>query len=115
MKLHAFKNNRAITLAQARIEREETRTAFRARLERVKADLSARSIGSRVAERIGEEAVEVLDYTFDVARDSKGIIAGTLAALVLWLFRNPIIGWAEGLFGSDGKQKECEDDDRSED
>jgi hypothetical protein len=114
MKPRAFKNDRAITLSQARLARDETRAAFQARLEQVKADLSAKSIGGRVAERIGEEAVDAIDYTFDIARDSKGIIAGTLAALVLWLFRNPIIEWAEGLFTDDaGEEKDSEDDDRS--
>lgn len=96
-----FPPDRAITLVQARVERDETRTAFQARLEQVKADLSARGIGGRLADRLGEEAVEAIDYTMDVARDSKGIIAGTLVAIMLWLFRNPIISWAEGLFTDD--------------
>jgi len=103
---------RASHVARAKAERDAARAAFLARLEQVKADLSARSVGSRVAERIGEEAVGAIDYTMDVARDSKGIIAGTVAAIVLWLFRNPLIAWAEGLFGDDGEEKDSDDDDR---
>lgn len=88
-----------MSVAQARAVRDNARAAFNARLEQVKFDLSARSIGERVAGKIGEEAFDALDYTLDVARDSKGIIAGTLAAVVLWLFRNPIIAWVERLLG----------------
>lgn len=97
--------NRAGHHTQARVARDAARAAFEARLEQVKADLSARGIGTRVADRIGGEAVDLIDYTADVVRDSKGIIAGTLAALMLWLFRNPIIAWAEGLFSDDGGEE----------
>lgn len=98
--------NRAGHHTQARVARDKARAAFDARLKQVKADLSARGIGERVADRIGGEAIDIIDYAADVARDSKGIIAGTLAALVLWLFRNPIIAWAEGLFSDEGEEKE---------
>lgn len=94
-------NGRAGHVTRAKELRDAARAAFHERLGQVKADLSARGVGSRMADRIGEEAIGAIDYTLDVARDSKGIIAGTLAALVLWLFRNPIIEWAEGLFGDD--------------
>ncbi|HEX7929555.1 MAG TPA: hypothetical protein VF470_01415 [Sphingomicrobium sp.] len=108
--------SRSLTLNQTRVARDAAKTAFHTRLEQVKADLAARSIGGRVADKLGEEAVDALDYTVDVARDSKGIIAGTLAAIVLWLFRNPIIAWAEGLFNDEtGEEEESENDDRSED
>lgn len=107
--------DRALSLTQARVSRDAARTAFHTRLEQVKTDLAARGVGGRVADRIGEEAVDALDYTMDVARDSKGIIAGTLAAIVLWLFRNPIIAWAEGLFDDDLNEKDSDDDDRAQD
>ncbi len=105
--------DRALSLNQARLSRDAARAAFHARLEQVKADLAARGVGGRVADKIGEEAVDALDYTMDIARDSKGIIAGTLAAIMLWLFRNPIIAWAEGLFDDDA-EKDSDDDDRAE-
>lgn len=108
--------DRALSLTQARVSRDAARAAFHTRLEQVKTDLAARGVGGRVADRIGEEAVDALDYTMDIARDSKGIIAGTLAAIMLWLFRNPIIAWAEGLFSEeDVKEKDSDDDDRAED
>lgn len=108
-------SSRSLTLSQARVARDAAKTAFNTRLEQVKADLAVRSIGGRVADKLGEEAVDVLDYTVDVARDSKGIIAGTLVAIVLWLFRNPIIAWAEGLFTDEtGEEEESDNDDRSE-
>lgn len=108
--------SRAITLTQARIARDAAKMAFQTRLEQVKTDLAARSVGGRVADRLGEEAVDALDYAADVAKDSKGIIAGTLAAIVLWLFRNPIIAWAERLFTDDtGEEEDSDYDHRSKD
>lgn len=94
--------NRAHHVSQAKLTRDAARATLQRRLDQVKVDLAARGVGGRVADRISEEAVEALDYTLEVARDSKGIIAGTLAALVLWLFRNPIIDWAEDLLDRDG-------------
>jgi hypothetical protein len=37
--------------------------------------------------------------TFDVAHEHPGVIGGTIAALMLWVLRNPIIGWLDALLG----------------
>jgi len=34
-----------------------------------------------------------------VVQEHPGVIAGTIAALMLWILRNPIIGWLDHLLG----------------
>jgi hypothetical protein len=84
-----------------RAVRNAARRAFESRLAQVQEDLETRGIGRRIADRLGEEARGTFEEAMDVASESKGIIAGTIAALALWIFRNPIIAWLEGMLGHD--------------
>lgn len=99
-------NDPSRQLAEARSARDAARAAFDARLAQVKEDFSARGVGGRIADRLGDDAKAALDEALDVARESKGIIAGTIAALALWFLRNPIIAWAEGLLGHEAGNEE---------
>jgi hypothetical protein len=99
----------ASQLDQARQARDSARAAFDARLGRLKSDLEARGVGGRIADKIGEEAHGALDQALDVAKESKGVIAGTAAALALWFLRHPIIAWADGLIEG-GKEKDGYDE-----
>lgn len=76
-----------------RANRKAARTLFDTRLEQVKADLAARSIGGRVADKAKGDALALVDETVAVAKNSKGLIAATIAALVAWAFRAPLLGW----------------------
>lgn len=93
-------------LSEARQARDRARKLFDARLASVRSDLEARGIGGRIADRIGEEARDAFDEALDVAKESKGVIAGTVAALALWFLRHPIIAWVEGLIGVDTPDEE---------
>ena len=88
-------------LDAARAARDTARLAFDARLAQVRGDIEARGLGGRIADKLGEDAREALDEALDVASESKGIIAGTMAALALWFLRNPITAWVEGLISAD--------------
>lgn len=92
-----------------RSARNSARARFDANLEQVKSDFSARSVGSRITGKLQEEAKATAIYALDVVRDNKGIVAGTLAAIVLWLFRNPIIEWIERHFGNSEQPEESAD------
>lgn len=78
-------------LVTDRGNRNSARGLFEQRLTRVKADLAARSIPGRVKEGIQEQVFSALDHGVDVAKESKGIIAATSAAVALWFFRQPLI------------------------
>lgn len=93
-------------LEEARDLRDSARARLDARIAFVRADIEARSVGGRIADKAAEEARDALDEALAVAKESKGIIAGTIAALALWLLRNPIIAWAEGLMGAETPDEE---------
>ncbi len=93
----------AAQLAEDRALRNEARAQFCANLEQIKGDLEARSIGGRVADKAGKEARAALLQGLDIAKESKGIIAGILAALLLWFFRAPIIAAVQNLITQDDK------------
>jgi hypothetical protein len=79
--------------------RDRSKVSFDARLTQVKADLEARGVAGRVADEVVGQAKVVFDEATDIAQEHPGVIGGTIAALVLWILRNPIIGWLEELLG----------------
>lgn len=94
-----------------RDNRHAARGVFDAGVAQVKDDLAARGIGGRIADKAQDEALSALDEAVAVAKDSKGIIAGTIAALALWTFRAPLLSAAQGLWGRLAPASVQEDDD----
>lgn len=88
-------------LAKDRATREAALGNFNANFAQVKADLEARGIGGRIADKAGEEVRAAFDETLTIASESKGVIAATLAALTLWLLRNPLIDGLRTLLADD--------------
>ncbi len=95
-----------IDLVELRQVRDAAKASFDARMAMVKGDLAARGVGGRIADKLGDDARQLADEALDIASESKGIIAGTLAALTLWLLRNPIIDKIEALLSAhEGMEK----------
>ena len=90
-----------LPLEELRVARNTTKAALDARLATLRGEIAERGVGGRIADAAKDEAAAVLAQGLDIARESKGIIAGTVAALALWFLRNPIIAWAEALLGED--------------
>ena len=84
-------------LAQDRGQRGSARGLFDTRLAQVKADLAARSIGGRVKAKAQGEVFKALDSGIEIAKESKGIIAASTGAVLLWLFRAPLLKAARDL------------------
>lgn len=80
-----------------RARREAAHATFFNRLEGIKADLTARGVGARVADSFKEGTSEALDAGLDVAKERKGLIAGTFGAVLLWIFREPLFTAAAAL------------------
>jgi len=78
-------------LAEDRATRDAARQNFKTNFERVTGDLQARGIGERISERALREVKDLGSKTAEIAAESKGIIAGTVAAIVLWLLRKPVL------------------------
>lgn len=96
-----------------RAERNARRGEFETRLEQVKTDLEAKGVGGRIADKVSNQAKEAFAEAMDVAGDNKGIIAGTIIVLMIWLFRNPIIALLTSLLGVESDAQEDENDDPS--
>ena len=78
-------------MLEDRALRNAARALVQADVEHLKADLKGKSIGSRVADRMTEGAVDVFEEAVEVAEDNKGVLATLIAAVVLWFTRNPIM------------------------
>lgn len=96
-------------LAKARDARDGAKARFDAQLAQLRGDPAEQTLGERVAKRIGDDAKAVMHRALDVASESKGIIAGTIAALALWFLRHPIIAWAEHMLGDQAEESENND------
>lgn len=76
-----------------RANRKAAWALFQSRIKQVQDDLAARSIGGRLADKMTEDARDLLDEAVAVARDNKGLIAATVAALLAWAWRAPLLAW----------------------
>lgn len=85
-------------LADDRAVRNAARAVHDANVAQVKADLAARSVPARISAKARHDALELAGEALDVARESKGIIAGGIGALLLWAFRRQALTLAQGLF-----------------
>lgn len=97
-------------LVSDRATRDAARGAFDLRLAQVRQDIDARGIGGRIADKITEDAFDMLDEAVEVANSNRSVIAGTIAAVVIWTFRHPIIAWIAGL--GDAQDEEEANDER---
>jgi hypothetical protein len=100
-------------LAEDRQNRAAARALFDRRMSQVKGDLDARGIGGRIKDSAVSKGEEAVAQGLEIARENKGILAATGAALALWLFRNPLIALIRKLSGSD--QDSVQDPDASGD
>lgn len=95
--------------------RNEARAQFDARLAGVKQDLDARGIGGRIADRVADEAVEAVEAAIELADENRGLLAGSIAALAIWLLRNPIISWIDSkLAESDPGESETDEEEHQD-
>ena len=85
-----------------RIVRKSARDVFAADVAQVKGDLSARSVTERAADTVKNEAIGIMAEGLEIAAANKLVTASVVSALVLWLFRRPIISSVKELIGNHG-------------
>lgn len=109
-------NSRQQRLVIDRRNRRDARLVFTERLTRIKADLDARGVGSRVAGTVMEGTSDAIDAGLDVAKERKAVVAGAIGALLLWIFRQPLFDAAVALVARvrGEKDHETEDDSREQ-
>ena len=74
-----------------RANRKAAWNLFEGRLTQVKEDLAACGIKERIAGKAKDDALAIADEALAVAKDNKGLVAATIAALLAWAFRGPLI------------------------
>jgi hypothetical protein len=74
---------------------------FKADLDLVRSDIATRGAGQRVADRVTDAALDTVDEAVDYAQDHRGQVAAGIGAILLFLFRGPLLDALASLFGSD--------------
>ncbi len=86
-----------LRLAERRAVRNRTRAEFARRLGQARIDLAPAVLKRRVVAEAQRTALSVAHQAIDIASDSRGVVAATGGALVLWLVRKPILVGANTL------------------
>ncbi|WP_305095972.1 hypothetical protein [Croceibacterium aestuarii] len=103
-------------LADDRALRDAALAVFQADLRFIKEDLAARGVGGRIADRLGDSALDMVDDAVDYAESNKGQIGAAVAAVAIWFARVPILNGLADLFGLESDEAEPDGDaDRSDD
>jgi hypothetical protein len=104
-------------LAIDRASRDAAKDALASRLDQVREDLETRSIGGRIADKVTSNAAEAAGEAVDVVRANKSVVAGTVLAIIVWIFRHPLLALfhrtdeetdEEGAEGTSGEDQEKE-------
>jgi hypothetical protein len=93
-------------LAADRELRDAALRLFKSDLALVRADLRDKGVGARIAERIGDGTMDMVDDAVDLAEANKGKLAAAVAAVVLWFTRGPIMDGLARLFTDDKPEPE---------
>ena len=96
-------------LIEYRALRDAGWAVVRADIAALQVDLETTGIGERIKDRAAEEAQDAWDSARDIASEHKGVVAGSLLALVAWLLRGPIGNALSTLFGGDDEDDDEED------
>jgi hypothetical protein len=78
-------------IAAARALRDEARAIASSNFGEVRADLSPQAIRQKIKHKASNEALNALDETRAVAADNKLVIGATMAALLGWFARRPLV------------------------
>lgn len=83
-----------------RATRNAARGAFAAHVARLKGDVAAHGgVVGKARDEAGKRLLDAGKQGLAIAGESKGIVAGTVAALGLWFLRKPLIAAARSHFG----------------
>ena len=78
-------------MAEDKALRDAALRLFRSDLALVREDLRDRPAGARIADRIGDATMDMLDDAVDYADENRGKVAAGAIAIVVWFARGPIV------------------------
>ncbi len=97
-------------MIEDRALRDAAMALVKADIAHLRNDLTTKGIGARLMDRVADGANDVLEEAVDVAENHRGVLITLVAAIVLWLSRNPIIALFTGEEPGDGEAEEPEGD-----
>ena len=98
-------------LREDRAMRDQALALVKADIAHLKADYSEKGVGERAKERLLGGATDIYEEAAEVASDNRGIAAAVIAALLVWIARNPILNL---LFGRNDEDDDELDEDYDE-
>lgn len=84
-------------LAQLRAARDAARAEFLSRSTRIRALAQPGELSRRLTNDVQVQGRKALSQAMEIAADERGVLAGTLTALMLWLARKQIFAKAVEL------------------
>lgn len=91
-------------LREDQTNRDQALALVKTDIEHLKTDYANKGVSERAKDRLSDSANDIYEEAAEVASANRGIIAAIVAALVVWMMRNPILS----MFTSD-------DDDQLDD
>lgn len=76
----------------ARNARDTAKARLSRRFSSLKGEYEEKGIGSRVGDQIAGKAKDAAQGAVEMARESKGVLAGVAGLLGLWFARRPLAG-----------------------
>ena len=102
--------DRRLRMLEDRYLRDSARALVEADVEHLKADFAHKGVAERAFDRVREGAGDLYDEAVDAAEDNKGALAAMIAAILVWLARNPILE----MLGLSGDEEGEEPDEQPE-
>jgi hypothetical protein len=105
-----------VTLGQKleadRASRDAAKNALGNRLEQVRGDLETRGLGGRIADKVTSNAADAAGEVVDVVRAHKPVVAGTVLALMAWIFRHPLLALFNRADRDDAEEATGDDEEK---
>lgn len=86
------------TLHEARARRNAAWARFNGQKDALRTGLAEKSIPARIKDAAMDRVIDTVDEAKAVAKDNIPVIGGTLALLVAWFFRRPLINLIKTRF-----------------
>ena len=102
--------DRRLRMLEDRYLRDSARALVEADVEHLKADFAHKGVAERAFDRVREGVGDLYDEAVDAAEDNKGALAAMIAAILVWLARNPILE----MLGLSGDEESAETDEQPE-
>lgn len=82
----------------ARAARNSAKVRMEQRFSALKGGYLKKGLGARIGDQLSDKVKGAAQGAVDVARDSKGVLAGTAGLLGLWLARRPLTSMGRKLW-----------------